>query len=105
MMAIKQFTRTQAFMSDYWVQSPETGRNALYQIYNNVEIKIVPNHQANEVSIDAIEAQTSQQMSQALTWISNLADKHKIKISRVRGTYGRRKQQQRRDRQWTQLSF
>ena len=105
MMAIKQFTRTQAFMSDYWAQAPETGRNALYQIYNQVEIKLVPDYQANQVSIDAIEAQTSQKMSQALTWISNLADKHKIKISRVRGTYGRRKQQQRRDRQWTQLSF
>jgi len=104
-MAIKQFIRMQAFMSDYWSQAPETGRNALYQIYNDVEIKLVPNYQANQVSIDAIEAQTSQKMSQALTWISNLADKHKIKISRVRGTYGRRKQQQRRDRQWTQLSF
>mgnify|MGYP003150921998 FL=1 len=105
MMAIKQFIRMQAFMSDYWSQAPETGRNALYQIYNQVEIKLVPDYQANQVSIDAIEAQTSQKMSQALTWISNLADKHKIKISRVRGTYGRRKQQQRRDRQWTQLSF
>ena len=104
-MAIKQFIRMQAFMSDYWSQAPETGRNALYQIYNQVEIKLVPDYQANQVSIDAIEAQTSQKMSQALTWISNLADKHKIKISRVRGTYGRRKQQQRRDRQWTQLSF
>ena len=104
-MAIKQFISLGAFMSDYWSQAPETGRNALYQIYNDVEIKLVPNYQANQVSIDAIEAQTSQKMSQALTWISNLADKHKIKISRVRGTYGRRKQQQRRDRQWTQLSF
>jgi len=105
-MAIKQFTRTQQFMSDYWAQAPETGRNALYQIYNDVEIKIVPNYQANEVSIDAIEAQTSQQMCQALTWISNLADKHKVRICRVRGTYGRRKQQQRReDRQWIQMSF
>ena len=104
-MAIKQFIRMQAFMSDYWSQAPKTGRNALYQIYNDVEIKLVPDYQANQVSIDAIEAQTSQKMSQALTWISNLADKHKIKISRVRGTYGRRKQQGRRDRQWTQLSF
>ena len=104
-MAILQFTRTQQFMSDYWSQAPKTGRNALYQIYNQVEIKLVPDYQANQVSIDAIEAQTSQKMSQALTWISNLADKHKIKISRVRGTYGRRKQQGRRDRQWTQLSF
>ena len=104
-MAISQFTRTQQFMSDYWSQAPKTGRNALYQIYNQVEIKLVPDYQANQVSIDAIEAQTSQKMSQALTWISNLADKHKIKISRVRGTYGRRKQQGRRDRQWTQLSF
>jgi len=104
-MAISQFTRTQQFMSDYWSQAPKTGRNALYQIYNDVEIKLVPDYQANQVSIDAIEAQTSQKMSQALTWISNLADKHKIKISRVRGTYGRRKQQGRRDRQWTQLSF
>ena len=105
MMAIKQFTRTQAFMSDYWSQAPETGRNALYQIYNDVEIKLVPNYEANEILIDAIEAQTSQKMSQALTWISNLADKHKVRICRVRGTYGGRKQQQRRDRQWTQLSF
>ena len=104
-MAISQFTRTQQFMSDYWSQAPKTGRNALYQIYNQVEIKLVPDYQANQVSIDAIEAQTSQKMSQALTWISNLADKHKIKISRVRGTYGRRKQQQRRDGQWMQLSF
>ena len=105
MMAISHFTRTQQFMSDYWAQAPETGRNALYQIDNDVEIKIVPNYQANEVSIDAIEAQTSQKMSQALTWISNLADKHKVRICRVRGTYGGRKQQQRRDRQWMQMSF
>ena len=103
-MAIRYVTRTQAFMSDYWSQAPETGRNSLYQIYNQVEIKLVPNYQANEVSIDAIQAQTSQQMSQALTWISNLADKHKVRICRVRGTFGRRKQQ-RRDRQWMQLSF